>query len=341
MAAWGRATGGAALARNGSRRVRVSLRIVPPGTDARAPAHAQVRALAEGEWPALRTAVNRIFRPARGDLIKDSPLLFAAANRENLRVIVDTTTGDDSGTPRGAHVIAHAGFIRRDAVVMRRPVRIACIGAVFTAPERRGQGLATQVLRDALQRARPGADLVMASGDRDLYRRQGLEPVPPLARFRMTPATAPPAGLTIRDATEDDLDAMAVLHDAEDVHFVRSATHWRALWSAGLLVDVPAVFSVVLRGGKVVAYAVAQRAGTRDDGSERPRRILEIAGDRAAIAEAAPLLAEELVIPRYDASMIAACERKGWVRTTRQFLITAEALTTQIVVIPWYGLDYL
>lgn len=296
-----------------------------------------MRALAEGEWPALRAAVNQVFRPAGGDLTRDSPLLFAAANRENLRVIVDTDVVSGSE----ARVIAHAGFITRDAVVMRRPVRIACIGAVFTVPDRRDQGLATQVLREALTRARPGADLVMASGDRDLYRRQGLEPVPPLARFRMAPTSTGPAGLTIRDAAKSDLAAMAALYDAEDVHFVRSSTDWQALWSAGLLVDVPAVFSVVLRGDTIVAYIVAQRAVRRPDGSERPRRILEIAGDRAAVAETAPLLAEELVVPRYDASMIAACERKGWVRTTRQFLITAEALTAQVVVIPWYGLDYL
>ena len=313
---------------------------MPPGTDAGDAAPIHVRALAEDEWPALRTAVNQVFRPAGGDLTHDSPLLFAATNRENLRVIVDTApnVGGAAGGPR---VIAHAGFITRDALVMRRPVRIACIGAVFTAPDRRRQGLATLVLRDALARARRGTDLVMASGDRDLYRRQGLEPVPPLARFRMTPVQTPPAGLTIRDAAEADLFAMAALHDGEDVHFLRSPAEWRALWSAGLLVDAPAVFSVVERGDRVVAYLVAQRAGIRADGSERPRRILEVAGDRAAVADAAPLLAEELVIPRYDAALITACERKGWVRTTRQFLITAEALTAQIVVIPWYGLDYL
>ena len=220
-------------------------------------------------------------------------------------------------------MIAHAGFVIRDALVMRRPVRIACVGAVFTAPDRRGQGLGTRVLVDALRLARVGADLVMISGDRDLYRRQGLDPVPPLARFRVAGTEAREPILDVRDATVDDLEAMAALHEAEDVHFVRSPTAWRALWSAGLLVDAPARFSVMSRGGRVVAYAVVQREGTRADGSVRPRRILEIAGDRHAIVAAAPLLADELLVPGYDAAALAACERRGWLRTARQFLITA------------------
>jgi len=307
---------------------------VPHGPDA--------RALADNEWPALRTAVNLVFRPAGGDLTRDSPLLFDAQNRENLRVIVDTSGPEGpAGSAPAPRVLAHAGFVTRDALVRRRPVRIACVGAVFTVPDRRGEGLGTRVLVDALRRARVGADLVMASGDRDLYRRQGLEPAPPLARFRLPAAEGPSSGLEIRDATEADLEGMAALHEAEDVHFVRPAATWQALWSVGLLVDAPATFSVLSRAGRIVAYAVVQREGKRENGTLRPRRILEIAGDRAALADAAPALAAELLVPGYDAAMLAACERRGWVRTARQFLITAEALTTQIVVIPWYGLDYL
>ena len=308
------------------------------------PPEPTARALCEDEWPALRSAVNAIFRPAGGDLTRDYPLLFEAGNRENLRVIMDTSSDPKataSGPAASCRVLAHAGFVTRDALIMRRPVRIACVGAVFTAAEHRGHGLGTRVLVDALRRARVGADLVMVSGDRDLYRRQGLDPVPPLARFRVSGDETPSPELAVRAATEEDLEAMAALHDAEDVHFVRSPTAWRALWSAGLLIDAPARFSVMCRGGRVVAYAVAQREGMRADGSVRPRRILEIGGDRQAIVNAAPLLADELMVPGYDAAAIAACERKGWVRTTRQFLITAEPLTAQILVIPWYGLDYL
>jgi GNAT superfamily N-acetyltransferase len=288
------------------------------------------RALADSEWPALRGAVNVVFRPDGGDLTHDSPLLFEPANRENLRVIVQ----DDQ-------IASHAGFVTREAMVLRRCVRIACIGAVFTAVAERGRGLATRVLLDALGRGRPGADLVMASGDRGLYRRHGFEPVPPLARFRLPAAASPGAGLEIRAANAPDLDAMAALYDAENVHFVRPIADWQRLFDAGMLVDAPASFSVVVRGGQIVAYIAAQRGGKRADGSVRPRRILEFAGDRTAIADAAPTLAEEILVATYDTSTIGVFERKRWTRTARQFLITAEALTANVLVIPWYGLNYL
>ena len=101
------ATGAAALALRG----RVSLRIVPPGADVRAPARNHVRALAQGEWPALRAAVNQVFRPAGGDLTKDSPLLFAAANA--LR---------DTSLPVQERV-EPALFPAVQAIMVERPVR--------------------------------------------------------------------------------------------------------------------------------------------------------------------------------------------------------------------------
>jgi GNAT superfamily N-acetyltransferase len=303
------------------------------------------RAIQESEWEELRTAVNHVFRPNGGDLTRDSPLLFDRANRENLRVIM--RPGEAGAFPR---VAAHAGFVTREALVLKRRVRVACIGAVFTAPAERGRGLASRVLLDALGRARLGADLVLASGDRGLYQRQGLDPVPPLTRFWLSPnasgnASGDASDMTgatqVRPASSDDLEAMAALYDAEDVHFVRPQNDWRRLWGAEMLVDVPAAFSVLLRRGRIVAYVVAQQAGRRADGSVRPRRILEIAGDRAAILEMAPLLGEELLLPAYDSSTTALCDGRGWTRTTRQLPITAQALIAAEIVIPWYGLNYL
>jgi hypothetical protein len=97
----------------------------------------------------------------------------------------------------------------------------------------------------------------------------------------------------------------------------------------------------VCRDDRPVAYLVVQHAGKRSDGSMRPRRALEVAGDREAVMRAAPLVADEILIPRYDGATAALAEKARCVRTTRQFLMTAEALTTSVVVIPWYGLNYI
>lgn len=289
------------------------------------------RALFPQEWPALQAAVNGVFRPAGGDLLEELPLLFAEPNRGNLRVIVDET---------GA-VVAHAGCLQRDALVLKRPVRLGLIAAVFTVPEARRQGLGTRVLLDALTRARVDADLVLASGDRDLYRRQGFEPVAPLARYRLPAGAGSAPGLETRDLTAADLSAVASLLEGEDVHFIRSADDWTKLYAAGRLVDAAATFSVVCRAGRPVGFVAAQKASLRPDGTQRPRRILELAGEREAVVAVAPALAEELLVPAYDSATIALCVARGWVRTTRQFPITAEPLTAVARLVPWYGLNYL
>lgn len=289
-------------------------------------------AVSEGEWPALRTALNAVFRPAGGDLTMEYPLLFGPTNRCNLRVICSTSGGTE--------ILAHAGFVTRDALILRRKARVACIGAVATAAPHRGRGLGSRVFVEALRAARRGADLVMVSGNRGLYRRQGLDPVPPLAHFRLPPAAEAAKPLETRQADVADLKSLAALYDGEDVHFVRSAEDWGLLWTAGRLLDAPARFWVVARAGRDVAYTVVQQPGPAPDGSARPRRILEVAGDRQAVVQAAPGVADELLVPAYDSATAQLCEDRGWPRATRDFLLTAEALTPEVPVIPWYGLNY-
>lgn len=297
------------------------------------------RALLQDEWPALRVAINRIFRPSGGDLTHELPLLFDDANRDNLRVVVDDT---------GA-IVAHAGCLQREAMVLRRRITVGFIAAVFTDPAARGQRLGTRVLLDALARTRMGADLVLASGDRDLYRRQGFEPVAPLARFRLPPALDGGTNtrdfetreLSPADLTTGALAELMAMHDAEVVHFVRSADDWTKMLTSARLVDAPATLSLVTRAGRAVAFVAAQKAQTRPDGSTRPRRLLEIAGDRGAIIAVAPRLGEELLVPSYDSATLDRAAALGWVRTTRQFQITAEPLTAIARVVPWYGLNYL
>ena len=163
----------------------------------------------------------------------------------------------------------------------------------------------------------PEADLVLASGDRDLYRRQGFEPVPPLARFCLPPAATLAGALgEYGDAGNRRRRARAprprtwldlqTLTEAEPVHFVRSDDDWRAAARArGRLVDAPATFTLV--DAAVARRWPSSRRRRRCPGPtapSRPRRILEVAGDRAAVVSVAPLLAEELLVPAYDSATI-------------------------------------
>ena len=317
-------------------------------------ARSQTGLLPEHLWPALRTAVNDVFRPQGGDLTEETPLLFESANRANLRVVLGMGMSP-AFSPIFSPIWAHVGLCMRDARIGKSQIRVACVGAVFTAPGQRGRGLASRLLEDTLTHARKMCDLVMASGDGGLYRRQGLLPIPPLARF-LVPAQADgenpvPGRLEIRGAARADLESMAALYDAEDMHFIRPPGDWDSLWQAGRLVDLPATFSVVARAGRTVAYLASHRS------KSGVRRILEIAGDREAILDAAPRLADELAVPAYDEATIGLCEEKGWTRTTLPLRITAQVLSSAsstkpeasanavasatASAIPWYGLNYL
>lgn len=268
---------------------------------------------------------------------------------------------DGAGT-----ILAHAGYVRREAQILKRRTTIGFVAAVFTDAAHRGQRLGSRVLQDVLARVRPGADLVLASGDRDFYRRHGFEPVPPLTRFRLPPAetlagaigeyelrtiggepsggAASPGGRgdsSVSPPTAAELAQLQGLQAAEPVHFVRSDDDWLRLLAAGRLVDAPATFTLVTRAARAVAFVAAQNATPRPDGSLRPRRILEVVGDRNAILSVAPLLGEELLVPAYDSASIDRAVAMGLVRTVRQFPITAEPLTATARVVPWYGLNYL
>ena len=341
---------------NGDIPLRVSLRAVssPPPP----------RAVSGDDWPALRTALNSVFRPAGGDLTVECPLLFQPKNRGNLRVI-DRTSGGSARSPDPGpaavfqapadgsatdwrcrseadapiQILSHAGFVTRDTQVFGRKVRVACVGAVATVPAHRGCGLGSRVFAAALGAARRDAELVMVSGDRGLYRRQGLKPVPPLARFRISPGTDALKPPEIRQAGRADLKSLAALYDAEDVHFVRSTEDWGLLWSAGRLVDAPGRCWMVSHAGRDLGYLVVQQPSPAPDGSVRPRRILEVAGDWEALVRAAPAVADELLVPLYDSSTVQLCEGRGWPRTTRDFSVTADGPPSALVT-PWYGLNY-
>jgi len=324
------------------------------------------RACLTAELPALLAAANRVFRPAGGDMGQDYPLLFSADNRENLRVLVDAQG-----------VAAHAGLcLRRVAFAAggddgggAHSVTVGAVGAVFTRDDQRNRGLGGAVVRDVLARARAaGATLVLVSGDGPLYQRLGFVPAPPARCWDCAPPlTRPDAGVateidvvavtddapgqTPGGATEpaagpagwplpaaDAIPLLARFHDAEAVHFVRSVADWRALLGAATLFAWPARLWIVRRQvGDVmqpVGYlAVAQRAR---------RRVLEFAGDRAAIVAAAPLVADELVPPWHDQETARRAREQGW--RARPLPLGIASLWLEApgspLPLPWYGLNY-
>jgi GNAT superfamily N-acetyltransferase len=297
----------------------------------------------------LRASINRVFRPGGGDLAAELPRFLHPSNFANLRVVVETGAGTGGLDPGSVppRILAHAGFLPRLTSIHGRTVRVACIGAVFVVPEMRGQGLGTLVLGEVLRLARRDADLVMASGDRGLYLRQGLRPVAPLIRLeppRAAPDSAAPPRIRTREATADDIDRLIAMHDTLDVRFARSASDWRRwLTSRPLLfLGAPARLDLVEPEEDPEADATPEwsRWAYRVTALGR-RTIVEYAGDAGAVLDSALASADALWVPPHDRTMQAQAIDRGWTSAPRPFPMTAEARIPNLTTVPWYGLDYL
>jgi predicted N-acetyltransferase YhbS len=318
------------------------------------------RACLEYELPALVAAANQVFRPLGGDMARDYPLLFSLENLRNLRIVTDRDA-----------VIAHSGLCVRAACWDGATAQVAALGAVFTGAEHRGRGLGAAVVADALACARAqGVSLALVSGDGPLYQRQGFATTPaavcraPAARPAPEEAGEPtrPSASASNPAAESrvrafgdsgnldhDLDLAARWYAAEPVHFVRDRADWRALWNAQVVFAWPARWWMVERHGSPVGYlVVAQRAR---------RRVLELAGDRAGLLAAAPLVADDVLGPAHDAATEYAADALGWTRTELRLpqagqWLTGQGLTGHVPTgqwltappgpspLPWYGLNY-
>src|SRR4051812_23543120 len=224
------------------------------------------------ELPRVAAAATRIFRKpaAPGDLRREYPLLFDAANAPHLWIV-----------ERAGEILAHVGFCTSEAQLGEERARVACFGAVFTVESERGQGLSTALLTEAVADARAqGASVGLISGSRSLYQRFGFEPRPPTT-FHLAPATgAAPSDLEIAVATPADGPALAALYDAEPVRFLRPPVDWRRLLDSRTVFYGPGRVLMVRRRGCLLAYA-AFEGRTVELASIGPAvRAMELAGDR-------------------------------------------------------------
>lgn len=283
-----------------------------------------------------------MFRPRGGDLAAELPRFLHPDNLANLRVLTGTPGrpgGGDGDEDGDAPILAHAGYLPRTACIHGRRERVACIGAVFVVPEMRGKGLGTLVLEEILRLARRDAELVMVSGDRGLYRRQGLQAVSPLMRVEPPPESGSQPKIRTRDATANDIDRLIAMHDSLDVRFERSASDWHH-WLAArplLFLGATARIRLIERPGDQAAVAYVVTALGR-------RAVVEYAGESSAVLDAARASGEAVWVRGDDVRTLAEASARGWRITPQPFAMTAEArlaAPAAPAAIPWYGLDYL
>jgi predicted N-acetyltransferase YhbS len=319
------------------------------------PAKPLIRAATAADLPRIVAAADAVFRsPAPtglGSMGHDYPLLFEPGNAGHLIIAED-----------GGGILAHAGYVLCEARLDGHSVRVATIGAVFTRPDERQRGLATSVLTAAVDSAqKAGAELGLVSGRRGLYERAGFVPYPACPRFRVSAqgsAKSSDAAVAVEVArySPDALDDLMRLSAGERVHFVRSADDWRRLLDAGVLFFEPAETFLVRRAGATVAYLAVGRPSSGHDedapstsDDARGARVLELAGDRRAIAEAAPTVARLLGVATLD--LICSPDDRSFEEDARTRSWPADEVSMpfttawwnparQGLPLPFYGFNY-
>jgi GNAT superfamily N-acetyltransferase len=233
-------------------------------------------------------------------------------NRENaprLRVFVD-----------GGEVIAHCGYRLSDGIVFGAKLRVGCVGAVCTHPDRRGAGLGTRLFLDAVDSMRAeGADLVLISGGRGLYTRNGAVGAADRRyfTFKLEAAGDWKSDAEVGPPCPADGSVLAALYRREPVRFLRPPSEWADILAGRWCMNRPARLLVVRRRGQLVAYA-AVRAPKGADHEPEGTFLGEYAGCRHALACALPRLAElgespdiRLAVPEWDSPLAAELTARG------------------------------
>jgi len=231
------------------------------------------------EYPGLLLLVNSVFH--HGHIHQALPLLFNPENYHRLWVVFE------DGKP-----VSHLGMICKDVRLGSVATRVAAYGCVCTYPEYRGRGHASRLLQAAFAASEAeGADLVMISGGRGLYRRAGCTNLGGIQVGRLRLEGVADASLTFHRFA-GDITPFARLAEGEPVRWVRSEADWQILLTQDPLGSYHWERVWASREGQPVAYAILKvwdehhhHAG--HEHHDHPRAALaEWAGERQAVLAA-------------------------------------------------------
>ncbi len=264
------------------------------------------------EIESLHTLTDIVFRPG---MAKQYPQLFNADNYENLRVcVVD------------GKCVSHVGMKIQDAFLYGCRIRTVCIGGVATHPDYRKLGYASLCFDDARRISKEqGVDVMIVSGDRNLYRMRGCLHVGDDRVFSITPHTLPPelearsASITVSPMAPAELPLVMECYQKEPVRFQRFPSDYHYLHQSGWAMNSPVELWVVRERGDFRGYLLIRKPTPQSEAN-----LVEFAGDRASLLSALPLLMRHYAlnrlsfqVQRHDSLLRSLCEAYGWEGTLR------------------------
>jgi hypothetical protein len=216
------------------------------------------------------------------------------------------------------------GMKEREVIIYGCRTKIGCIGGVATKPEYREKGLATRLMERSIQKLNDDqGDIMLVSGDRDLYRRQGCVGAAPTYRLNVTRADAErfdDSDVQLVPYKKEHLLDVVNIYQKESVRFHRTLEDFRV----SLERRTPAPFwtktqvLMLQDDGGFLGYVIAQEPRDEKRGKGRVHALAEYAGARKTIADSIkPLFArysmEQLLffVPGHDLDFLHTLKQRG------------------------------
>lgn len=240
------------------------------------------RAARADELQQVLGLINNTFRTSNGfapTMGEEFPLLLCEDNLDNIRIITD------NGKP-----VSDINYYRTNILIQGSAIKASSIGAVCTAPEYRGQNLASTILDDVEARLKKdNVDVLLVSGSRNLYLRRGCCIVGGFLKAAIgnssansnIPSGAGDSSAEVVIPEDGHLWRMAEIYGMEPVRYYRSLYEFEYLLKGATTPWNNLTYKVFIikRKQDVVGYVVLRIV---NDGSGRGI-VVEYAGDRETV----------------------------------------------------------
>ena len=166
------------------------------------------------ELPEVLDLINTVFRTDErmpATMGREFPRLLSAANADHLYI----TKVDDKA-------VAHVGVYEQTIITGEAHLPVACVGAVCTHREYRGQGLAGALMDLAVDRAKASGNVLMLiSGDRPVYLARGASRMADVSYAELPRERFSGTGFGgVRRYCEEHLDALFALQAGQSTRYV-------------------------------------------------------------------------------------------------------------------------
>ncbi len=201
---------------------------------------------------------------------------------QSFPAIFDSALGLSLGVIEEGNVVSFLGFVPQQIAVGGAMLDACALGSVCTHPDYRGQGHASVLLGEAFHQAQAiGASLMLISGTRSLYRRNGCHAFGSMRRYRLEAGSQAQADARARPLRPSDWFRLHSLSNAKPAAYRRSIAELAGqLQSAAVasMYDFAHSSYVLEEDGELTAYAVIA-SGPIPAGSDMEPFVVEWGGD--------------------------------------------------------------